>query len=74
MLIFGLPCEQNLGVNKFWVRESEIGEECRQVWAWILGVNFSGGPETLEKQGQKTRYPNSLSKFAEIRRQFLKIR
>ena len=26
---------------------------------------FGGGPETLEKQGQKIRYLNSLSKFAE---------
>ena len=35
----------------------------------ILGVNlgreFSGWPETLEKQGRKIRYQNSPSKFAE---------
>ena len=58
------PRKQKIGVNKFWVRESEIGEECRQVWGVNLGVNFSGGPETMEKQGRKIRYPNSLSKFA----------
>ena len=29
----GLPRKQKISVNKCWVRESEIGEECRQVWA-----------------------------------------
>ena len=28
----GLPREQKIAVNKFWVQESEIGEECRQFW------------------------------------------
>ena len=35
----------------------------------ILGVNvgreFFGGPETLEKQGHKFRWKNSLEEFAE---------
>ena len=43
-----------------WVQESEIGEERRQFWASILGVEFWGWPETLEKQGQKIRHQNSL--------------
>ena len=51
-------------MNKFWVRESEIEEECRQFWV-NFGREFSGGPETLEKQGPKNRYQNSQSKFAE---------
>ena len=29
---FGLPRKQKIAVNKFWVHESEIGEECRQFW------------------------------------------
>ena len=29
---FGLPRKQKIAVNKFWVQESEIGEECRQFW------------------------------------------
>ena len=28
----GLPPKQKIAVNKFWVQESEIGEECRQFW------------------------------------------
>ena len=28
----GFPREQKIAVNKFWVQESEIGEECRQFW------------------------------------------
>ena len=39
------------------VQKSEIGEECRRFWAWILGVNFLGGlkpwrhkTEHLQKQ------------------------
>ena len=43
----------------------KIGQECRQFWTRILGVNFFGWPETLEKQGRKIRYQNSPSKFAE---------
>ena len=31
----------------------------------ILGVNFGGGPEILEKQGRKIRYQNSPAKFTE---------
>ena len=27
-IIFGLPPKQKIGVNNFWARESEIGEEC----------------------------------------------
>ena len=27
---FGLPRKQKIAVNRFWVQESEIGEECRQ--------------------------------------------
>ena len=30
--ILGLPRKQKIAVNKFWVQESEIGEECRQFW------------------------------------------
>ena len=33
----GLPRKQKIAVNKFWVQESEIGEECqhsgREFWA-----------------------------------------
>ena len=61
----GLPRKQKIAVNKFWVQESEIGGECRQFWTWLLGVNFLGWPETLEKQGQKIRDQNSPSKLAE---------
>ena len=69
--IVGLPRKQKIAVNKFWVRESEIGEECRQFWKWILGVNFLGGLKPWKKQGRKIRYQNSPSKFAiKIRRQF----
>ena len=32
MFSFGLPRKQKIAVNKFWVQESEIGEECRQFW------------------------------------------
>ena len=28
----GLPRKQKIAVNKFWVQESEIGEEHRQFW------------------------------------------
>ena len=56
----GLPRTKKIGANKFWVRESEIGEECWQVWAWIYG-----GPEALEKQGRNIRHQNLLSKLAE---------
>ena len=30
--IVGLPRKQKIAVNKFWVQESKIGEECRQFW------------------------------------------
>ena len=53
---FGLPCKQKITVNKFWVQESEIGEECRQFWTLISGVNFWGGLKP---------WKNSPSKFAE---------
>ena len=61
----GLPRKQKITVNKVWVQESEIGEECRQFWTWIFGVAWSPG---------KTRPKHSLSKFAikirwEFRRQ-----
>ena len=61
---FGLPRKQKIAVNKFWVRESEIGEECRQFWTWILGVNFFGGlkpwKNKVEKFAIKIRHQNSL--------------
>ena len=37
-----LPSKQKTGVNQFWARGSEFGEEGRQFWACILGVNFWG--------------------------------
>ena len=61
----GLPREQKISVKKCWVRESEIGEECRQFWAWNLGVNFMWRPEALENQGRKILTKYSPSKFAE---------
>ena len=43
-VILGLPRKQKIAVNKFWIPESEKnGEECRQFWTWILGVNFVAG-------------------------------
>ena len=53
---FGLPHKQKIGVNKGWVRESEIGEECREFGRG----SWACGPETLEKQGRELRYRNSL--------------
>ena len=62
--IGGLPCKQKIGVNKFWVRESEIGEECWQVWAWILCVNFLVGLKPWKNKAERfafrIRYQNSL--------------
>ena len=49
LLVFFLPeeigfsCRQTIGVQKLWVQKSEIGEECRQFWACIFGLNFFGG-------------------------------
>ena len=65
------PRKQKVGVKTFWVWESEIGEECRQCWAWILAWIFLGG----ELKSWKTRPTNSQRNFAikihwEIRRQF----
>ena len=60
----GVPHKQKIAVNKFWVQESEIGEEYRQFWTWILGVNFLGGPKPwknkAEKFAIKIRHQNSL--------------
>ena len=50
----GLPRKQKIGMNKFWVRESET-----------VGVNFPGGgagPETLEKQGARYLQKNNCRK------------
>ena len=67
-----LPNKQTIGARSFWVRESEIGEECRQ-----FGREFGGGgggAETLEKQGLnicgKNSLTNSLKKLPAI---FLKF-
>ena len=49
---------------------SKIGEDCRQFWARILGVNFWGRHETLEKQGRKFCLKNSLRNLQAI---FLKF-
>ena len=48
-----------------WVRESETGEECRQVWAWILGVNFWGSLNPWINKAIKMRYQNLPSKSPE---------
>ena len=38
-IIFGLPRKHKVGVRTiFWVQNSGSGEECRQFWAWSLGV------------------------------------
>ena len=62
--IFGLPRKQKIAVNKLWVQESEMGEECRQFWTWILGVNFLGGlkpwKNKAEKFAIKIRHQNLL--------------
>ena len=50
----GLTRKQKIGVKKCWVREGEIGEECRR----FSGVNF--GRECFGETG-KTR-PNNLQK------------
>ena len=66
--VFGLPRKQKVGVKKIGFEKVKSGEECRQVWAWSLGVKLwggGGGPETLEKQGRKIRGKNSPSKFTE---------
>ena len=60
-----LPCKQNIGVKTCWLRESGIEEECRQVWAWILGVNFFGrGRYSGRTRPKNSRGRTSPSKFA----------
>ena len=55
----------NLWPLRVGFKNCKVGEECRQFWAWILGVIFLGGPDTLEKQGQKIREEILPLKFAE---------
>ena len=62
----GLPRKQKIAVNKFWVQESEIGEECRQFWTWILGVNFLGGLKPWKNKAEKI----AIKIRSEFRRQF----
>ena len=55
--------KQKISMKHVWLQKCEIGEECRQFWMWVLGVNLFGRPETKPK--------NSREKFA--RRILLRI-
>ena len=59
--VFGLPPKQKIGVDKFGVQESEIGEERRKVWACIFRV----GLKPWKNKDPKNRDQNSPSNFAE---------
>ena len=59
--IVGLPRKQKIGVKKLWVRESEIGEECRRFRAWIFFLR--GGRKNAEKIGHQNSLRNSLAIF-----------
>ena len=69
---FGLPRKQKIAVHKFWVQESEIGEECRQFWTWILGVNFLGDLKPCKNQAEKfaIKIRGAIKIRWEIRQQF----
>ena len=64
------PLCRPLKHSMIWIRESEIGEECGQLWAGILGVIFwgGGGLKPRKKQGQEIRYLDSADNFPKIRR------
>ena len=64
----GLPRRPRIGVKTFWAQTCEIGEECRQFWTWILGVNFWGS-ESVRKPAE-IRLNNSRKKTLEARWEF----
>ena len=55
-------------MKHFWVWESEIGEECRQGWAWIFGGGWAWNPGKNKAQQfvEKIRHQISLRNLPAI--------